>query len=99
MKTKHAIQLLVFALLGCTLSACSDRDDRLDSLEPSFSDITRDMTMEQVNALVGKPDGSQPLEDSGGGIMSTWGENTRVMYDRNKKVTAVIHNGVALTLE
>lgn len=90
------IAALAAALL--LLTACGG-DDPLDSLETEFNDIKMGMTMDQVNELVGEPDQTGPLEDSGGGMQSRWGENTRVFYDRDKKVTAVIHNGVPLELE
>lgn len=90
--------LMSFAVLLGLLSACGDGDDRLDSLEPKFTEITRGMTMDDVNALVGEPASTEPLPDSNGQMMSVWPDETRVIYDSNKAVISVIHNGVSLDL-
>lgn len=99
MYTKTQPSLLVLACLVCSLVGCGGGDDRLDSLDPTFNDITRGMTMDEVNKLVGEPETTEPLPDSGGRMISTWPDETRVLYDNRKQVTTVIHNGKSLELE
>lgn len=98
MSANTLVRLFFVILIVCTLVACGG-DDRLDSLDEKFTEITRDMNIDEVNALVGEPESIEPLEDSGGGMVATWPDKTRVLYDSNKKVTTVIHNGVSLKLE
>ena len=98
MKATTRFSLLMIVVLTGALFGCGG-DDRLETLEPKFNEITRDMTMDEVNKLVGAPEKTEPLPDSGGGMISTWPDETRVLYDNNKKVTAVVHNGKSLDLE
>lgn len=97
--TRSILLAGAFCLVALTLTACGGDDNALESLDAKFFDITRGMTMDEVNKLVGEPEKTEPLEDSGGGMISTWPQETRVLYDSRKQVTAVIHNGVSLDLE
>ena len=98
MYTKTALSIIILSFLVCSLTACGG-DDRLGSLDSAFYEITLGMPMDEVNELVGEPETTEPLEDSGGGMISTWPDETRVLYDSRKQVTAVIHNGASLELD
>lgn len=99
MKAKTLLHLLMTTLLSVSLLGCGGGDDRLETLEPKFNEITLGMPMGEVNRLVGEPETTEPLPDSGGGMISTWPDETRVLYDSKKQVTSVIHNGASLELK
>ena len=86
MNVKSHFALLAFVVLVGSLVACGG-DDRLDSLEAKFTEITRDMSVDDVNALVGEPESFEELPDSAGGKVAIWADKTRVLYDSNSKVT------------